>query len=138
LATPSVLDHLFNQLCPGYSKEPHTALNHIRQTYDDTNSGKPRIHKNIMKTIKHIRSKQKKRSRTPRNAKILPPLTAVISTMQTRSAFGSKSFSKCLLPSMPPALVHQSPASLVAPLLLLLVLDVVVDPGKPVVFMYNA
>ncbi len=36
LATPSILDHLFNQLCPGYSKEPHTALNHIRQTYDDS------------------------------------------------------------------------------------------------------
>jgi hypothetical protein len=35
LATPSVFDHLFNQLCPGYSKEPHAALNHIRQTYDD-------------------------------------------------------------------------------------------------------
>jgi hypothetical protein len=35
LATPSVLDHLFNQLCPGYSKEPHAALDHIRQTYDD-------------------------------------------------------------------------------------------------------
>jgi hypothetical protein len=36
LATPLVLDSLFNQLCPGYSKEPHTALNHIRQTYEDT------------------------------------------------------------------------------------------------------
>jgi hypothetical protein len=36
LATPSVLDHLFNQLCPGYSKEPHAALDHIRQTYQDT------------------------------------------------------------------------------------------------------
>ena len=35
LATPSVLDCLFNQLCPGYSKEPHAALDHIRQTYDD-------------------------------------------------------------------------------------------------------
>jgi len=35
LATPSILDHLFNQLCPGYSKEPHAALDHIRQTYDD-------------------------------------------------------------------------------------------------------
>jgi hypothetical protein len=35
LATPSVLDHLFNQLCPGYSKEPHAALDHIKQTYDD-------------------------------------------------------------------------------------------------------
>jgi hypothetical protein len=33
LATPSILDHLFNQLCPGYSKEPHAALDHIRQTY---------------------------------------------------------------------------------------------------------
>ena len=29
LPTPSVLDHLFNQLCPGYSKEPHAALDHI-------------------------------------------------------------------------------------------------------------
>jgi hypothetical protein len=35
LATPSVLDHRFNQLCPGYSKEPHMALNHIQQTYKD-------------------------------------------------------------------------------------------------------
>ncbi len=35
LATPSILDHLFNQLCPGYSKEPHAALDHIRQTYKD-------------------------------------------------------------------------------------------------------
>ena len=35
LATPSILDHLFNQLCPGYSKEPHAALDHIKQTYDD-------------------------------------------------------------------------------------------------------
>ena len=30
LATPSILDHLFNQLCPGYSKEPHAALDHIK------------------------------------------------------------------------------------------------------------
>ncbi len=36
LATLLVLDSLFNQLCPGYSKEPHTALDHIRQTYKDT------------------------------------------------------------------------------------------------------
>ncbi len=36
LATPSILDHLFNQLCPGYSKEPHAALDHIWQTYDDS------------------------------------------------------------------------------------------------------
>jgi hypothetical protein len=36
LATPSALDSLFNQLCPGYSKEPHAALDHIRQTYEDT------------------------------------------------------------------------------------------------------
>ncbi len=35
LATTSVLDHLFNQLCPGYSKEPHAALDHIWQTYED-------------------------------------------------------------------------------------------------------
>lgn len=35
LATPSILDHLFNQLCPGYSKEPHAALDHNRQTYND-------------------------------------------------------------------------------------------------------
>ncbi len=35
LATPSILDHLFNQLCPGYSKESHAALDHIRQTYND-------------------------------------------------------------------------------------------------------
>ena len=36
LATPSVLNHLFNQHCPGYSKESHAALNHIWQTYKDT------------------------------------------------------------------------------------------------------
>jgi hypothetical protein len=36
LATPSVRECLFNQLCPGYSKEPHAALDHIRQTYEDT------------------------------------------------------------------------------------------------------
>jgi hypothetical protein len=35
LATPSILDHLFNQLCLGYSKEPHAALDHIPQTYND-------------------------------------------------------------------------------------------------------
>ncbi len=40
LATPSVLDSLFNQLCPGYSKEPHTALNHVRQIYNDANGNK--------------------------------------------------------------------------------------------------
>jgi hypothetical protein len=38
LATPSILDHLFNRLCPGYSKEPHTALDHIRQTYEDASN----------------------------------------------------------------------------------------------------
>jgi hypothetical protein len=37
LTTPLVLDTLFNQLCPGYSKEPHAALDHVRQTYDDPN-----------------------------------------------------------------------------------------------------
>jgi hypothetical protein len=37
VATKLVLDHLFNQLCPGYSKEPHAALDHIRQTYIDAN-----------------------------------------------------------------------------------------------------
>jgi hypothetical protein len=36
LATPSVLECLFNQLCPGYSKEPQTALDHIQQMYEDT------------------------------------------------------------------------------------------------------
>jgi hypothetical protein len=35
LATLLVLDCLFNQLCPGYSKEPHAALDHIQQTYKD-------------------------------------------------------------------------------------------------------
>jgi hypothetical protein len=35
LATPLVLDHLFNQLFPGYSKEPHAALDHIRHTYNN-------------------------------------------------------------------------------------------------------
>ncbi len=37
LAIPSVIDHLFNQLCLGYSKEPHAALDHIRQMYNDSN-----------------------------------------------------------------------------------------------------
>jgi hypothetical protein len=37
LASPLVLDTLFNQLCPGYSKEPHATLDHVRQTYDDQN-----------------------------------------------------------------------------------------------------
>jgi hypothetical protein len=40
LATPSVLDSLFNQLCPGYSKEPHEALDHVRQRYNYTNGNK--------------------------------------------------------------------------------------------------
>jgi hypothetical protein len=40
LATPLVLDSLFGQLCPGYSKEPHAALDHVRQTYNDTNRNK--------------------------------------------------------------------------------------------------
>ena len=35
--SPSILDHLFNQLYPKYSKEPHNALDHIQQTYDYTN-----------------------------------------------------------------------------------------------------
>jgi hypothetical protein len=34
-ATTFVLDHLFNQLCSGYFKEPHVALDHIQQTYKD-------------------------------------------------------------------------------------------------------
>jgi hypothetical protein len=37
LATLSVLNTLFNQLCPGYSKESHAALDHVRQTYDNPN-----------------------------------------------------------------------------------------------------
>jgi hypothetical protein len=37
LATPLVLNSLFNQLCPSYSKEPHAALDHVRQTYNDAN-----------------------------------------------------------------------------------------------------
>jgi hypothetical protein len=36
LPTPSILNHLFNQLCPGYSEEPHTTLNHIWLMYEDT------------------------------------------------------------------------------------------------------
>jgi hypothetical protein len=40
LGTPSVLDSLFTQLCPGYSKEPHAALDHVRQTYNDANGNK--------------------------------------------------------------------------------------------------
>jgi hypothetical protein len=37
LATPLVLDSLFNQLCPGYSNKLHAALNHVQQTYDNVN-----------------------------------------------------------------------------------------------------
>jgi hypothetical protein len=37
LATPSVLNSLFNQLCPGYSKEPRAALDHVWQTCEDAN-----------------------------------------------------------------------------------------------------
>ncbi len=37
LATPSGIDHLFNQVCLQYSKESHTALDHIRQTCNDSN-----------------------------------------------------------------------------------------------------
>jgi hypothetical protein len=37
LAAPLVLNSLFNQLCPGYSKEPHATLDHVRQTYNDEN-----------------------------------------------------------------------------------------------------
>jgi hypothetical protein len=37
LATPSIINHLFNQLFPGYSKEPHAALDHIGQMYEDAN-----------------------------------------------------------------------------------------------------
>ncbi len=37
LATPLVLNSLFNQLCPSYSKEPHATLDHVQQTYDDAN-----------------------------------------------------------------------------------------------------
>jgi hypothetical protein len=37
LASPLVLDTLFNQLCPGYSKKPHATLDHVRQTYNDQN-----------------------------------------------------------------------------------------------------
>jgi hypothetical protein len=35
LATPSVLECLFNQLYPGYSKQPYAALDHIWQMYED-------------------------------------------------------------------------------------------------------
>jgi hypothetical protein len=35
LASPLVLDTFFNQLCPGYSQEPHATLDHVQQTYDD-------------------------------------------------------------------------------------------------------
>jgi hypothetical protein len=37
LATPLVLDSLFNHICPSNSKEPHAALDHVRQTYNDAN-----------------------------------------------------------------------------------------------------
>jgi hypothetical protein len=33
--TPSFLECPFNQVCQGYSREPHAALDHIRQTYKD-------------------------------------------------------------------------------------------------------
>jgi hypothetical protein len=40
IATPLVLESLFDQLCPGYLKEPHAALDHVRQTYNDANGNK--------------------------------------------------------------------------------------------------
>ena len=47
-------------------------------------------------------------SRTPRSARISPPLTTVTSTTQARSAFGSRSSSLSPLLLTPPALAHQS------------------------------
>ena len=37
LASPLVLNTFFIQLFPGYLKEPHAALNHVRQTYNNQN-----------------------------------------------------------------------------------------------------
>jgi hypothetical protein len=64
-------------------------------------------------------------SRTSRSARILPPPTTVTLMKQARSASSSRYFSPYLWPPMPPASVHQSPASLVALIPLLLALDVV-------------
>jgi hypothetical protein len=47
-------------------------------------------------------------NRTPRSARILPPLTTVTLTTQARSAFGSRSSSLYPLLPTPPALAHQS------------------------------
>jgi hypothetical protein len=37
LAYPTICNTLFLKLCPGYSNQPHTALDHIRQVYFDRN-----------------------------------------------------------------------------------------------------
>jgi hypothetical protein len=35
LATPTICNTLFTELCPGYSSQPHTALEHICQIHTD-------------------------------------------------------------------------------------------------------
>ena len=35
LAYPTICNTLFLELCPGYSNQPHAALDHIRQVYHD-------------------------------------------------------------------------------------------------------
>lgn len=35
IALPTILSNLFMELCPNYSDQPHAAIEHIRQTYQD-------------------------------------------------------------------------------------------------------
>ena len=65
-------------------------------------------------------------SRISRSARINPPPTTVTLMTSARIPSSSRYFSQYPMPPTPPALVHQSLASLVALLPLLLVLDVVV------------
>ena len=65
-------------------------------------------------------------SRTSRRTRILPPPTTVTSMKQARSTSSSRYFSPYPLSPMPTVSVHQSLASMVVLLLLLLALDMVV------------
>jgi hypothetical protein len=79
LATPSIIDHLFNQLCLGYSKEPHAALNHIRQMVLENSiyvikcpqAGDACIAKNARRTIDSIHAKHKKHQQDSKKRKNL-------------------------------------------------------------------
>jgi hypothetical protein len=77
-------------------------------------------------------------SRIVRSARISPPQTMQTPAMKARSALSSRSFSLSMLPPMLPALAPRSPALLVPPLPLLLVLVMDVATLRPVIFLYDA